>query len=299
MAGAGLCRPAALLILAALTPATAVPRMPEPGKAFGYVGPQIIITAETSGEHKFVLNFFNLSDYVIVVQPSEFICKGASGRFYIGQVFDQPTTNTRGETYRYSASFLLHAYSFQGLDLLGVFREQDQIEELSMRIGSRRYYLKPLLKGEFEELGERIGDLELKSPDPRAALRRANIAEMGRVTSTDGTSDWDRDWQDLIMPDGTNPTRILEGPEVSPTEEARRTGTYGKVQLSAVITRDGTIQDLAVVKGLGHGLDERAIEAVKTSWTFLPATKNGEVVVTTVKFSVTFSPPKSAAGRAG
>jgi TonB family protein len=81
--------------------------------------------------------------------------------------------------------------------------------------------------------------------------------------------------------------------EVRPTEEARRTNTYGTVKLSAIITRDGTIQDLAVVKGLGHGLDERAIEAVKTSWIFLPATKNGEVIETSIKFNVTFSPPKS------
>jgi TonB family protein len=79
---------------------------------------------------------------------------------------------------------------------------------------------------------------------------------------------------------------------VAPTEEARRTNTYGNVKLSATITRDGTIQDLAVVKGLGHGLDERALEAVKTSWIFLPATRNGEVVEAKIQFDVPFEPPK-------
>jgi hypothetical protein len=52
-------------------------RATEPTKAFVFVGAQYIITAEVSGPHQFVLNFFNLSEYVIVVQPSEFIYKGA------------------------------------------------------------------------------------------------------------------------------------------------------------------------------------------------------------------------------
>lgn len=267
-------------------------RAAERPKAFAFVGAPYIITAEVSGPHQFVLNFFNLSEYVIVVQPSEFIYKGASGQFYIGQVFDLPTKGTRGDSYRYSASFLLNGSSFKGLTVIGAFREQENIEELSVRIGAKRFYLQPIDKAEFDQLADRVGDLDLKDPDSQAALRKANIAEMGRVASTDGTSEWDKDWQNLLAADGMNPPRILESPEVTPTEEARRTNTYGAVRLSAIITRDGTIQELAVVKGLGHGLDERAIEAVKTSWIFLPATKNGEVIETSIKFSVTFSPRK-------
>jgi TonB family protein len=96
----------------------------------------------------------------------------------------------------------------------------------------------------------------------------------------------------MLLPDGVNPPRHLESAEIMPTEDAKRTNTYGPVKLSATITRDGAVRDLAVVKGLGHGLDERAIEGVKTSWQFLPATKNGEVVESTVKFDVFFAPPK-------
>ena len=88
-----------------------------------------------------------------------------------------------------------------------------------------------------------------------------------------------------------NPPRIIERPEVTPTEEARRKGTYGKVKLTAVINKSGGIQDLRVEKGLGRGLDERALEAVKNSWVFLPATRNGEVVETVISFEVEFPPP--------
>lgn len=261
-------------------------------KAYAYVGAPYVITAEPAGAHQFVLNFFNLSDYVIVLQPSEFIYKGASGEFYIGQVFDLPTKTTRGDSYRYSASFLLSGNSFKGLNVIGAFHEQDHIDEISVRIGAKRFYMEPLDKSQYDQLGAKIGDLEMKHSDPQAALRKANLLDMGRVTTTDGTAEWDRDWQGLLSADDLNPPRIAERPEVMPTDDARRTNTYGNVKLAATITRDGTIQNLTVAKGLGHGLDERAVEAVKASWVFLPATKNGEVVETDIKFDVPFAPPK-------
>jgi protein TonB len=78
---------------------------------------------------------------------------------------------------------------------------------------------------------------------------------------------------------------------VQPTEEAKKSRTYGKVRLSATINKNGGIQDLKVEKGLGRGLDERAMEAVKNSWAFLPATRNGEVLESTVRIEVDFPPP--------
>jgi len=263
-----------------------------PPKTFAFVGAPYIITAEVAGPHTFVLNFFNLSEYVSVVQPNEFIYKGSSGQSYIGQVFDLPTKTTRGTSYRYSASFLLNGNSFKGLNVLGAFHEQDRIEEISVRIGARRFYMMPIDRSQYDQLGTEVGDLDMKSPDPQVALRKAGISDLGRVTTTDGTSEWDRDWQNLLLSDGVNPPRILESPEVLPTDEARKTNTYGRVKLSATITRDGTVLSVSVVKGLGHGLDERAMDAVKASWVFLPATKNGEVVETEVKFDVSFDPPK-------
>ena len=44
----------------------------------------------------------------------------------------------------------------------------------------------------------------------------------------------------------------------------------GTVLLMAVITADGRATNIRVAKGLGMGLDEKAIEAVRT-WRFRPA----------------------------
>lgn len=258
-------------------------------KTFAFVSRQHIITAEVASEHSFVVNFINLSDFVIVVQPNEFIYRGNSGRFYIGQVYERENKDTKGEVQKYSATILLKGHSFTGLSVIGSFHELDEIIDLSVRIGAKRYYLQPLDKVVFEQLAAKIGDLDLNNASSAAALAEANLSEMGSVKSTDGTSEWDRDWQGLITQDGVNPPKIIERPEISPTPESRKSRTYGKVRLSGIINKSGGIQDLKVVKGLGKGLDQRALDGVKNSWVFLPATKNGEVLETMIPIDVEFT----------
>ncbi len=260
-------------------------------KTFLFVNTRYVITAEVASAHAFVVNFINLSDFVLVIQPSEFIYKGASGRFYIGQVFDREIKDTKGEVQKYSASILLKGHSFTGLTIVGSFHELEEIAELSIRIGAKRFYLQPVDKAVFEQFAAKIGELDINSANAAAALTAADIPEAGTVKSTDGTSEWDRDWQGLIVQDGINPPKIIEQPDIPPTPEARKTRTYGKVRLSGIINKNGGIQDLKVVKGLGRGLDQRALDGVKNSWVFLPATKNGEVLDTAIPLVVEFAAP--------
>ena len=60
--------------------------------------------------------------------------------------------------------------------------------------------------------------------------------------------------------------------ETSPTysERARRAKIVGTCIVELVVDERGTPTNLRVVKGLGMGLDEKAIEAVK-KWKFEPA----------------------------
>ena len=262
-------------------------------KTFAFVNSRYAITAEIASERKFIVNFINFSDFVVVIQPNEFIYRGASGRFYIGQVFELEAKNARGEFQKYSASHLMKGRSFVGLSIAGAFRELDQIEELSVRIGAKRFYLQPMESAAFEQLAEKIGNLDLENPNTAASLEEANIPEIGIVKSTDGTSDWDKDWQGLFSADGVNPPRIIERPEIPITDEARRARTYGKVKISGIINKSGGVQDLKVVKGLEKSLDKRAMEGIKNSWVFLPATKNGEVMDAAFSIDVEFPAPAS------
>ncbi len=199
-------------------------------KIFVFANSHYVITAEVGSVHSFILNFINLSDFVIVVQPNEFIYKGASGRFYIGQVYERGIKDTKGQSQKYSASILLKGHSFTGLTMVGSFQEQDQIVELSVRIGAKRYYLQPVDKSAFEQLAAKISKLDLNNANSAAALAEANISEMGNVKSTDGSSEWDRDWEGLITPEGVNPPKIIERPEISATPEARKARTLRQSQ---------------------------------------------------------------------
>jgi protein TonB len=72
------------------------------------------------------------------------------------------------------------------------------------------------------------------------------------------------------------------------TEDARRRGIAGDVVLDVVVRRDGSVGDAHVLHGLGYGLDERAISAVR-QWRFAPAQRKGVPVDVLVEVAVEFT----------
>ncbi len=77
--------------------------------------------------------------------------------------------------------------------------------------------------------------------------------------------------------------------EVKPdyTEDARRRGLSGDVVLEIVVKSDGSVGTVRVVQGLGAGLDQRAVEAVR-QWRFSPARRLGTPVDVLVEVAVEF-----------
>jgi periplasmic protein TonB len=77
--------------------------------------------------------------------------------------------------------------------------------------------------------------------------------------------------------------------EVKPiySEEGRRRGVEGDVVLEVVIRSNGTVGAVRVVKSLGAGLDQRAIDAVR-QWRFSPARRFGTPVDVLVEVAVEF-----------
>jgi protein TonB len=59
-------------------------------------------------------------------------------------------------------------------------------------------------------------------------------------------------------------------PRADYSDEAMKVKVQGVVELIAIITPDGKVTDVHVAKGLGLGLDEKAMEAVRT-WRLKPA----------------------------
>jgi TonB family protein len=98
------------------------------------------------------------------------------------------------------------------------------------------------------------------------------------------------------MPESTSAYRIGSG--VSPplvitkvqpefSMEASRARLEGKVVLLVVVDESGNAREMKVIRPLGLGLDEKAIEAVG-EWVFQPGSKDGEAVAVQATIEVNF-----------
>jgi TonB family protein len=82
------------------------------------------------------------------------------------------------------------------------------------------------------------------------------------------------------------PIPILR-PEPEYSEQARRAKWQGAVLLQIVIDENGVPQDIQVIRPLGMGLDQKAVEAVQ-KWRFKPTLLNGQPVPVSANIEVNF-----------
>jgi TonB family protein len=88
--------------------------------------------------------------------------------------------------------------------------------------------------------------------------------------------------------DGVSAPRPIFTPEPEFSEEARKAKYQGVVVLNIVVGTDGRVHSPRVVRSLGMGLDEKAIEGVKT-WKFDPSKKDGRPVAVEMNIEVAFN----------
>ena len=86
---------------------------------------------------------------------------------------------------------------------------------------------------------------------------------------------------------GVTPPRPIYSPDPEFSEEARKAKYQGTCVLGLVVDANGRPTSIRVVTSLGMGLDEKAIEAVKT-WRFEPAMRDGHPVAVAINLEVDF-----------
>jgi len=86
---------------------------------------------------------------------------------------------------------------------------------------------------------------------------------------------------------GVSAPRPIFDPDPEYSDEARKAKFQGNVELFAVIGPDGRPRDLRVIRSLGMGLDQKALDAV-WKWRFAPAMKDGHAVAVQVSIEVAF-----------
>ena len=88
----------------------------------------------------------------------------------------------------------------------------------------------------------------------------------------------------------TTEPRVIHTVEVQYTKEALAAKLQGEVVLSLTIGEDGVPSDIKLVRGLGMGLDEKAVECLQ-QWRFKPATNHSEPVSAKAKVVLNFRLP--------
>jgi TonB family protein len=88
--------------------------------------------------------------------------------------------------------------------------------------------------------------------------------------------------------DAMRPPTVLSSTWALYTVDARMHGVEGTVTIAAQVDESGAIKGGQIVKGLGFGLDEVALDSIH-HWTLSPATRNGIPVSTVCPFDVQFN----------
>jgi protein TonB len=86
---------------------------------------------------------------------------------------------------------------------------------------------------------------------------------------------------------GISAPQAISTPDPEYTEEARNAKTQGTCILWLIVDDQGRPRDIRVVRGLGFGLDARAVDAVR-QWRFQPAMKDGHPVNVQISVEVGF-----------
>ncbi len=85
----------------------------------------------------------------------------------------------------------------------------------------------------------------------------------------------------------SSPVQIIEKLRPAYTAAAREQQIEGEVLLDVLFQASGTIQVLGVIKGLGYGLDERAVGAARKI-RFKPAEREGKPIDSRARVRITF-----------
>jgi TonB family protein len=129
--------------------------------------------------------------------------------------------------------------------------------------------------------------LDRQNRDAESAQMRARAAEIRRAETKSSSAAVAVPAGVYHVGNGVTAPQLIYKVEPQYTETARAAKYQGTVLLFLVVQPDGTATDFKVVRSLGLGLDEKAIEAVR-QWRFRPGAKDGAPVPVAATIEVNF-----------
>jgi TonB family protein len=116
-------------------------------------------------------------------------------------------------------------------------------------------------------------------------MRTAALLLLAAVAATAQSYSGGRQFQFPVA--GVQAPAVVTQADPEYTPAAKKAGVEGTMLLYVEVGADGRAHSIRVLKGLGYGLDAKAINAMR-DWRFLPGTKNGAPVMTPAAIEVKF-----------
>ena len=130
-----------------------------------------------------------------------------------------------------------------------------------------------------------LNDCSIRNLEPvRPVQTLANVAAQAEIPDDEDST------KVYKVGEGIAPPQLLRSVEAQYTELARTNRREGTVLVSLVVDKNGDPQNIELVRSLGMGLDDNAIEAVK-QYKFSPATeqRTGKPVAVQLTVEVNFT----------
>lgn len=250
-----------------------------------YLSDQRVITLEWADAETAIVNVINLSNEFLVVRPDFVVLVDADRTAHYGQVIADK--KEKGGRLAYRASAVLKPREFSGYTILGPFDLKGGLQQVAVRLGGRVFFLEALESDQFERMAKRIAEIDLESENPERALEQAGIQHRFGTVRFRGDPE-SRETAELFPDREVVAPVIVQRSEPQYTQQAREAKVEGTLLVEGLVTRSGDFLNGKVLRGLGHGLDERTLETIKNSWRFLPALKDGEIAEATITLKIEF-----------
>ncbi|HQF85813.1 MAG TPA: energy transducer TonB [Acidobacteriota bacterium] len=277
--------PVAKLLLAALLCATGLAGAARAQSAFAYTDSSRVVTLEFKSDTLAIINVINFTDTAFVLEPHHLVGIKRNGLTVVGQVF---TEIKPGNVVVYSAFRMIPPRAAMGTDILGAFQFDQDMVKIYLSWSGRFLELEALSSERFESLMGRLAELDLTVANVPKMFQQRQIPDLGVYIPYE-EGDAVRDLHDgCLTADGINPPRIIKRPQPRLTPEAAAAGFAGVVEAIARMDPSGNVSEIRLSPEPPHGMAERIRETIRNSWKFLPATYNGEVVATEIRFTLQY-----------
>jgi len=91
------------------------------------------------------------------------------------------------------------------------------------------------------------------------------------------------------FPGGLNEFMVFLSKNIRYPAKARENKVQGRVIISFIVERDGSLSDVHVVRGIGYGADDEALRVIKLSPNWKPGVQNGHPVRVAYSVPISFS----------